>query len=123
VYCSGLPLDADYFSEGYWPLSFVVEVAEESNQTYSYTPRSDFYFRLDTCPRISIEICSDVTKHSDRYRLLLQAGLLVRVINTIKTTGDSFVAVAIYITENTSAEWYLVYQPDRRDQNVGIANS
>ena len=82
-----------------------------------------FLFSLDTCPCINIEVCSDPVYNHDRYRLLLQSGLLVRTINTIKTQGSSFVSVAIYINEGYSAEWYLVYQPDRADPKVGITNS
>ena len=104
-------------------MKFVAEIREEDNMLRSYEPRSDFLFVLDDCPRISIEVCSDSSHERDRYRLLLQAGLLLRTMNTIKTKGSSFVAVAIYIDHQLSAEWYLVYQPERLDQDVGITNS
>lgn len=60
---------------------------------------------------------------SDRFRLLLQAGLLVRTMNAkIGTMGDSFVSVAIYIDKELSATWYLVYQPVEGSLVVRIRN-
>jgi hypothetical protein len=44
-------------------------------------------------------------------------------MNTIKTQGNSFVSVAIYINQGLSAEWSLVYQPDRASQAVRTTNS
>jgi hypothetical protein len=55
--------------------------------------------------------------------MLLQAGLLVRVVNKIKPELESFVAIAIYITEKFTAERYLLYQPDLDKEAVGIPNS
>ena len=54
--------------------------------------------------------------------MLLQAGLLVRVINKIYQ-GQSFVAIAIYITQEFTTEKYLVYQPELNNKAVGIPNS
>ena len=105
-------------SEGRWPLKFVAQVASER---YSYEPRSDYLFSLDTCPRIDIELSSNAAQR-DSYRMLLQAGLLVRVVN--KLTGrNSFVAIAIYITMEMTAEWYFVYQPALGDKKVAIPHS
>ena len=101
----------------------MAELTDEGNKHYSYKPRSDFLFSLDCCPLINIGVCSDANHETDRYRLLLQAGLLVRAMNTLKTQGSSFVSVAIYISEELSATWYLVYQPDRAIRTVGITNS
>jgi len=98
----------------------VAKITNENNKCYSYEPRSDFLFSVDGCPRIGIEVCSD---ERDRYRLLLQAGLLVRTMNTIKPKGSSFISIAIYISNHHSADWYLVYQPDRADTKVRITNS
>jgi hypothetical protein len=112
-------------SEGYWPLVFVAEVKKENDtpyDRYDYHPRSDFLFSLETCPRINIEVHSKKNK-SDLYRMLLQAGLLVRVVNKIKPELESFVAIAIYITEQFTAERYLLYQPDLDNEAVGIPNS
>jgi len=79
---------------------------------------------LDTCPRINIEISSNPNE-SDRYRGLLQAGLLVRVVNMLnRELGKRlFVAIMTYVTEDFTAERYLVYQPDPNNQDVGIPNS
>jgi hypothetical protein len=94
----------------------------QENDTYDYSPRSDFLFSLDTCPRINIEISSNQVE-SDRYRMLLQAGLLVRVMNKIKAESESFVAISLYITKPFTAERYLVYQPELNNEAVGIPNS
>ena len=51
--------------------------------------------------------------------MLLQVGVLVRVMNSIKPEKkQSFIAVAIYINARWVAERYLVYQPDRGHQLV-----
>ena len=79
-------------------------------------------FLLDGYPFLLVEVCSD-PEHRDRYRLLVHAGILVRVMNSIKPKNkDSFVAVAVYITETYTAERYLVYQPSRDSKVVRIAN-
>ena len=64
-----------------------------------------------------IEVCSDHINELDRYRMLLQAGLLVRLMN--KGLEESFVTVAVYINSDLVAERYLMYQPDK-SQNVQI---
>jgi len=51
--------------------------------------------------------------------MLLQAGVLVRVMNPIKPKNKQlFIAVAIYVDARFVAERYLVYQPDRNAQRV-----
>ena len=75
---------------------------------------------LDGYPFLLVEVCSDPGGR-DRNRLLVQAGMLVRVMNSIKPKNkDSFVAVAVYITAAYTAERYLVYQPG--SDVVRIAN-
>jgi len=93
----------------------------DTNQRYSYEPRSDYLFSLDTCPRIHIEVSSS-TRQRDCHRILLQAGLFVRVVNRL-TRRSSFVAIAIYITTEFIAEWYFVYQPQLDDKKVAIPYS
>ena len=111
-----LPLALTVSSEGYWPFSLVGQVGEEK---YYYRPRSDLLFTLLGCPLLLIGICSDRAYESDRARLLLQAGVLVRVMNSIKPEAEqSFIAVAIYVNAGWVAERYLVYQPDRGDRQV-----
>ena len=104
-------------SEGSWPFSFVGQVGETK---YSYRPRSGFLCLVRNYPFLFIEICSD------RNRMLLQAGLLVRVMNSFKTGTtvpfNSFIAVAIYITPSAVAERYLVYQPARDEKEVRTIN-
>ena len=70
-------------------------------------------FLSDQYPLIIIEICSKGNE-VDRCRMLLQGGLLVRAMNSFKPTGSlSFVAMAIYISNDFVANRYLIYQPDR----------
>ena len=104
-------------------MTFLAQITQGDNHLRRYTPRSDFLFSLDTCPRINIEIFSNPNE-SDRYRGLLQAGLLVRVVNMLNQKLDkpSFVAIMVYITEDFTAERYLVYQPELNDETVGIPN-
>ena len=99
---------------------FVAQVGD-TNVRYSYEPRSGYLFSLDGCPRINVEVSSDEHQR-DRYRMLLQAGLLVRVVNKLTMRG-SFVAIAIYITQKSIAEWYSVYQPRLDDKKVAIPYS
>jgi len=54
---------------------------------------------------------------SDRYRMLVQAGALVRVINSTQNE-NSFICMAVYITRSIVAERFLVYQPDRNASRV-----
>lgn len=113
--------------EAVWPLKFVADITEdtatERESFCSYQPKSDYLFSYNDVPRISVEVCSDATNESDRYRLLLQSALLVRTINAIQHAGNSFVAIGIYITRGLSADWYLVYQPSKDDNQVGTMSS
>ena len=78
-------------------------------------------FLLNGYPLIIIEICSK-DNESDRFRMLLQGSLLVRVMNSIKSTG-TFVAMAIYIKNDFVAKRYLIYQLDRKKPDVRITDS
>jgi len=79
-------------------------------------------FLLDGYPFVLIEACSE-PEQRDHYRMLVQAGVLVRVMNSIKPKNkDSFVAVAVYITKSYIAKRFLVYQPDRDSQAVRTSN-
>lgn len=98
---------------------------------YAYTPRSDYLFSVETWPCLNIEICSQ-SNQSDRFRMVLQAALLVRVVNgeRRRQRADdkqdplerSFVMIAIYVTQRLTAERYLIYQPDLNHPSVGISN-
>jgi hypothetical protein len=91
---------------------------------YSYRPRSDFLLLFQGYPFLFFEVCSDRSAESDRSRMLLQAGLLVRVMNSFRDNGEEpFIAVAIYITAHSVAERYLVYQPNRDAQDVRMINT
>ena len=109
------------FSEGYWPVSFVAQVGERQ---YSYSPRGDFVLFLNGLPFFVIEYCSDRRDETDRNRLLLQTGLYVRIMNHLKG-GDqvefkSFIMMVVYITSQSAAERYFVYQPERDGPKVRI---
>jgi len=101
----GPSTSVNFQGEGTWPISFVAQVG---TIRYSYTPRSDFVFVLKGSPFLFIEVCSDRDRELDRYRMLLQAGLLVRVMNS-SGFSNSFMAIAIYINSKFTAERYLVY--------------
>jgi hypothetical protein len=91
-------------------------------QASSYRPRSDFLFLVAGYPFILCEVQS-LPQEGDRYRMLTQAGVVVRVMNSMKSeTKDSFVAMALYITTSWNAERYLVYQPNRTTDEVRVAN-
>jgi hypothetical protein len=121
--CPGLRLSQvlTSFSEGLWPVSFVARVGE---QQYSYSPRGDWVLFLHSLPFVVIEYCSDRQREDDRNRLMLQAGLYVRIMNALNG-GDqvefkSFTLMVIYISADSVAERYLVYQPERDLTNVRI---
>jgi hypothetical protein len=107
-----------------WPFCLVAQVG---STTYSYRPRSDFCFLLDGCPCVFLEVISDPSRQRDRYRMLIQAGVLVRVMNSIPSQQPSqqpsFVAIAIYIDSALKATRYLVYQPDSKNPKVCIPNA
>ena len=107
-------------SEGVWDLIFVARVNGTPPEHFSYCPRSDFVFFLNRCPLLIIEICSDAQHESDRYRMLLQAGLLARVMDS--KTEAPFIVVAVYISHTFSADRYLVYQAEKETQEVRITN-
>jgi len=87
----------------------------------SYQPRSDFLFLLNNFPFLLIEVQSNPQEY-DCYRMLTQAGVLVRVVNSTKPKDkNSFVVVAIYITSTYIAQ-SIVYQPNRDKRNVRITH-
>ena len=97
-------------SEGTWPFSLVAQV---ETAKYSYTPRSDFLLLVDGFPFLIFEFCSNCAQEHDRSQMLLQAAVLVRIMNSIRSEqGESelFIGVAIYINSKFTAERYLVGQ-------------
>ena len=109
-------------SPGRWTFSLVGEV---DGTNFWYRPRNDFLFELEGCPFITITKDSDREEKNDRDRMLLETGLLVRVVNSLESKNErpsSFVAVAIYIRVDLYVQRYLVYQPDRSSQEVWTTN-
>ena len=103
-------------SEGNWDVSLVGQVGDKK---YSYRPRSNGLLTLGGYPFMVVEKCSDRNKEHDRPRMLLQAGLLTRIMNSLKPKDSGpFVAVAIYLSANGVAERYFLYQPDSMSQRV-----
>ena len=99
----------------------MVAIVPETGKKYQYTPKSDMLLLLDGCPFVLCEVVSDA-KYEDRLRMLVQAGVLVRLMNSMKADNTkSFVVMAIYIKEDFSAECCLVYQPKLADISVCIA--
>jgi len=97
-------------------------VARVGRAKFSHRPRSDFLLLLEGYPLLLIEVCSDRWDELDRNRMLLQAGILVRVMNSLKSNHQgefkSFIAVAIYVTAKFIAERYLVGQPVAQPDTV-----
>jgi hypothetical protein len=108
--------------EGSWPLTFLAQIVQDRTTLFCYTPRSDYLFSVNTCPLVLIENESQANG-SDRIRMLLQAGLLVRVVNRVGPGNQSFVVMCLYLRRQSTAERYFVYQPDTGQQSVGIPNS
>jgi hypothetical protein len=86
-------------------------------------------YRRPLCPTIQ---CSNAysRRHNQYFALIaarsitpIHAGFLVRVVAKIKPEGKSFVAVAIYITKQSTAEGYLVYQLELNNKAVEIPKS
>jgi hypothetical protein len=74
-------------------------------------------------PLVLLEKCSN-GREVDRIRMLLQGGLLVRSMNSMKNMGsESFVAMAIYFANNALTKRYLLYQPNRREPDVRMTTS
>ena len=95
-------------SEGNWGFSLVGQV---DGKKYSHQPRSDILLTLGDYPFLVVEKCSDLRKEKDRPRMLLHAGLLVRIMNSLKPKESApFVAVAIYLSAKGVAERYMLYQ-------------
>ncbi len=99
-----------------WPFAFLGKVGGPKPEHYSYQPKSDYMFSLNKCPHIIVEVCSK-SRETDRFRMLLQGGLLVRVMNSIKKKG-TFVAIAIYITDDFVARRHLIYQTTPKKPEV-----
>jgi len=99
-------------------------VAQVEATYFTYRPRSDFLLLLEGYPFLFIEICSDRADELDRFRMLLQAGILVRVMNSFKSDREgkleSFIAVAIYVNSKFTAERYLVGQPQPGTQSTEV---
>src|SRR5260221_11217302 len=99
----------------------MVALVPGSRKRFRYTPKSDLVLLLDGCPFVVCEVVSD-SNYEDRLRMLVQAGVLVRLMNSMKADKTkSFVVMAIYIQEGFSAERCLVYQPKLADISVCIA--
>ena len=75
-------------------------VPGSSSGDYTYHPRSDCMFLLDSCRFLIVEVNSS-SYAVDQPQMLLQGGLLVCVMNSIKMAPtELFVCVAIYITSH-----------------------
>ena len=105
-------------SEAVWSFALVGQVGGPNGARYSYRYESDYMFLLNDYPVIIIEICS-LDNEADRFRMLLEGSLLVRVMNSIKRTG-SFVTMAIYVTNEFVAKRYLNFQQTGRNQTCEL---
>jgi hypothetical protein len=103
-------------SEGSWSFSLVGQVGDSR---YFYVPRSDMLLSLGDYPLMVVEKCSDHKNEQERSRMLLQAGLLTRVMNSLKPKeSPPFVAVAIYLNGSGVAERYIFYPSEEMPSRV-----
>jgi hypothetical protein len=94
-------------SEGDWSFSLVGQVGDSR---YFYWPQSDILLTLGGYPVMVVEKCSDRKNEQDHPRMLLQAGLLTRVMNSLKPKeSPPFVAMAVYLSAYGVAERYIFY--------------
>jgi hypothetical protein len=82
---------------------------------YSYTPCSDWQIDVDGFPCAHMDIRSD-SSESDRERMLVQAGCLVRGVNSL--TDLNFIDYCVYVDGDRKATRYLVYQCNKVDGKV-----
>jgi len=113
VYCPNL----DIASNRSWDLPLIADVFGEKSK---YTPNSDASLRINKFPHLVVEVASN-DKESDRYRMLLQAACLARLGRVLRQSSAPPVIVsAVYINNELSAEWHLVYQPRADVPTVGL---
>jgi hypothetical protein len=79
-----------------WPLKSFAQIAQDRTKLFHYTPRSDYMFSVNTYPRVVIEDEAQVNG-SDRFKMLLQAGLLVRFVNRIDPGEQSYIVICLYL--------------------------
>ena len=90
--------------------------ASGADQYAKYSPKSDF--RLDNehdIPLLLGEIVSDPKNEEDRYRLLLQATAITRLMAQF---GDNPMLMAIYVDARYRATRYIVYVDKKDDKKV-----
>lgn len=90
-----------------------------------YTPASDFsvWFRELDLPLIIAEVVSERTKQ-DRYRMLLQATALARLVFYLRrpeSTAHPFI-VAIHLTAGLTVERYIVMKTGSATNEVGASS-
>ena len=83
-----------------------------------WSPEPNFMMTHSGFPRLVVEVCSDEKNESDRWRMLIYAASLVRIVYEVWNAGGEmrqmhesfdFVLVAIYMIGKT-AEVYLLGQ-------------
>jgi hypothetical protein len=95
-----------------WPLHLIIRVGIKY---FTYTPRSDFLVLKYGLPRVAVEVnsTSPGTDLVDRHRLLVQGASIVRFANgrlSAYQTKKNYIFMAIYISHNTVAECFFLYQ-------------
>ena len=93
----------------------VIRQVDNESDSRSYSPNSNFLLNTPYVPIIINEMAS-FTNESDRYRMLLQAMVYVRVGNFLRTSRN-LVILCFYLNTNFEAERYLVYQASTEDTN------
>ncbi|KAH8930689.1 hypothetical protein BT69DRAFT_1345130 [Atractiella rhizophila] len=77
---------------------------------YKYKPRSDFQILRHGIPQVLVEVQSADNSEQDRYRMLLQAGAVVRVVHHAigRDVANLHVLIAYYINNALEAIQYLL---------------
>ncbi|KAJ2926260.1 hypothetical protein H1R20_g10849, partial [Candolleomyces eurysporus] len=105
------------FSDYSWSFKIFIQVAQT---LYSYHPKSDFLFASGLLPRFIVQVQSHPYSTEDKFRMMLQAGSLLRFANThIEKYQEKkdFLLVVAYIDKFGKAEQMIVYQ-DQNDDKV-----
>jgi VIT1/CCC1 family predicted Fe2+/Mn2+ transporter len=100
-----------------------VECEALANLPQKYFPRNDFcvWFQRERSGNFALPlIIGEIISHSnemDRYRMLLQAVALARLISALRSDStEHLFIVAIYLTKDLAAERYIVMKSRSSDE-------
>ncbi|KAI9458962.1 hypothetical protein F5148DRAFT_1287262 [Russula earlei] len=93
-----------------WPHHLVVETTNDK-KVHKYTPKSDFCMLIGNIPHLILEVASEPSER-DKYRLLLQASCLARILNKLRTPNAIPVIVMALCIDNSFRAVQYLLQPD-----------